>query len=229
MLGLFRGIAALVAGTVWLARTRRLWPLVLAPVVTAFAVILALGAVGVRAALGLAHQLLGRGAGAELLGVLFGLGAVLLAILVGVTLAQPLSGWALDAIVRAQDKALGSAPSEVHRGMLSAWAAPLLALAIGGPLVVLLTVVGWTFPPAAPVTVPAKALVAALLLAWDLLDYPLALRGVRLRSRLSWCGRHLGEVIGFGLAAMIFFSVPGLGLLALPCGVAGATRLTRAP
>ena len=72
-------------------------------------------------------------------------------------------------------------------------------------------------------------IVAALLLAWDLLDYPLELRGMGVTARFRWCARHFGAVLGFGLAAMLFFAVPGLGLLALPCGVAGATRLATNP
>jgi CysZ protein len=111
--------------------------------------------------------------------------------------------------------------------MLGSLGAALLALAVGVPFVVALTLVGWFFPPAAVVTVPLKILVGALLVGWDLVDYPLAMHGLRLGARLRWAGRHLGALLGFGLAATIFFAVPGLGLLALPCGVAGATRLTR--
>jgi uncharacterized protein involved in cysteine biosynthesis len=101
----------------------------------------------------------------------------------------------------------------------------LLAFAVGAPTIAALTLVGWLAPPALAVTVPAKVVVAALLVAWDLVDYPLALRGVRLRERLRWFGGRFGSMLGFGLAAVAFFIVPGLGLFALPFGVAGAARL----
>jgi uncharacterized protein involved in cysteine biosynthesis len=98
-----------------------------------------------------------------------------------------------------------------------------------GVLVVLLTVVGWIFPPAVFVTFPLKVLLGALMIAWDLVDYPLALHGVRLGDRFRWAGRNFFAVLGFGLSATLFFAVPGLGLLALPCGVAGATRMVSRP
>jgi uncharacterized protein involved in cysteine biosynthesis len=109
--------------------------------------------------------------------------------------------------------------------MLSSLGAALGALAVGVPLLAGLTAVGWLAPPALAVTVPLKVVVASLLVAWDLVDYPLALHGVGLRDRLRWFGRRIGSTLGFGLAAVVFFSVPGLGLLALPFGVAGAARL----
>jgi uncharacterized protein involved in cysteine biosynthesis len=67
-----------------------------------------------------------------------------------------------------------------------------------------------------------------VLLAWDLLDYPLSSRGLGLAARLRWCVRNLGAVVGFGLAALVVFAIPGVGLVALPCGVAGAVRLVAA-
>jgi uncharacterized protein involved in cysteine biosynthesis len=63
------------------------------------------------------------------------------------------------------------------------------------------------------------------MVAWDLVDYPLAMHGAGIGDRLRFAGRTFGSFLGFGLAATLFFAVPGLGLLALPCGVAGATRL----
>jgi CysZ protein len=154
---------------------------------------------------------------------------VLVALLVALALAQPLSGWALDGIVRMQREALGLPPLPelpMGRAALSSLVASLVALALGVPLLVLLTVLGWMVPPAAVVTIPAKIVVGALLLGWNLVDYPLALHGATLGDRLRWSGKHLLALLGFGLSAALLFGVPGFGLLALPCGVAGAARLT---
>jgi CysZ protein len=200
----------------------------MAPVAVAFVLIVGLAVGGVYGAWAVAHHALGDGLAAGLLGVVLAMAAVLLAIVVGVSLAQPLSGWALDAIVRAQMQALGVAlPPErpLLRTTAQSLQSSLLALAAGVPLLVLLTAVGWLVPPAAVVTLPVKTLIAGLLLAWDLLDYPLALRGMAVRARIRWCWRNFRAVAGFGLAAALMFAVPGIGLLALPCGVAGATRL----
>ncbi|HLK39022.1 MAG TPA: EI24 domain-containing protein [Polyangiaceae bacterium] len=228
-MGFFQGIGAFFGGVGWVVRTPRVWGLALVPVVTALALIVVLAFEGVRGAFVLAHRMEGAVV-AGVLAVLLVTTAVLLAVVLGVSLAQPLSGWALDRLVRAQERDLALEPAAQEasaglRGALRSLASALLALILGVPLVVLLTVVGWAFPPAAVATVPLKMLVGALMLAWDLLDYPFALRGVTLGARIGWCARNVGAFTGFGLASTLFFAVPGLGLLALPCGVAGAVRL----
>lgn len=230
-MGLLRGIGAFFGGVAFVVGTPRLWLRAMAPVLTALVLTTALGAVGVWQAMALAHRVWGGGVAATILGVGLCVAAVLLALVVGVSLAQPLSGWALDGIVRAQRTALSLPPAADAGGpkvILGSLASALIAVAIGVPVVVSLTAIGWLFPPAAIVTLPLKVLVAGVLLAWDLLDYPLAARGVTLGGRARWCAIHWGSVVGFGLCAALVFAIPGLGLLALPCGVAGATRLVAA-
>jgi CysZ protein len=227
-MGLFRGIGAFFGGVAFVVGTPRLWSRALAPVLTALVLTTGLGAVGVWQALALTHRALGAGFGAALLGLALCVAAVVLALVVGVSLAQPLSGWALDGIVRAQQAALGLPPAVERAGpgvTLGSLASALIAVAIGVPAVVMLTAIGWVFPPATVATLPLKVLVAGVLLAWDLLDYPLAMRGMTLAGRLRWCAAHWGAVIGFGLGAELLFAIPVVGLLALPCGVAGAARL----
>jgi CysZ protein len=228
-MGFFRGIAAFFQGVSFVVRTPRLWALALAPAVTATVLAVALGLAGAHYAAAWAHRMLGEGLGEKLVVLSLVIVVVALAIVVAVSLAQPLSGWALEAIARAQARALGTGSFERQPPLASAMrsaASSLIALAVGLPTIAALAIAGWFAPPAAVVTVPLKLVVTALLLAWDLLDYPLALRGVSLGGRVLWCARHFGAVLGFGLAAVAFFAVPGLGLLALPCGVAAATRLT---
>src|SRR5580704_12913113 len=53
----------------------------------------------------------------------------------------------------------------------------VVLLAVGAPIIALLTVLGWVVPPAMVVTLPLKVLVGALMVAWDLVDYPLAMGG----------------------------------------------------
>lgn len=227
-MGLFRGAAAFFGGVRWVVTTPRIWPRALVPVATALLLIAGLGIVGVRGAMALSHRELGEGPGAGFVGVLLALAALVLALVIGVAIAQPLSGWALDGIVRIQEQDLGIAPAvqpPFLKTTLASLASALLGLAVGVPLIVLLTLVGWLLPPAALATVPIKVLIGAVMLAWDLLDYPLASRGLGVRARLSWCANHPGALVGFGMAALLFFAVPGIGLLALPCGVAGAVRL----
>jgi CysZ protein len=226
--GLFRGAGAFFSGVAWIVTSPRIWPRALAPILTALVLFAALGYFGASEALVLTHRTLGEGVGAGIVSILFALAAVVLAILVGVALAQPLSGWALDGIVRAQERDLGVRPAPKTPFVsttLGSLGSALLGLVVGVPIIAVLTLVAWVFPPAAAVTFPIKVLIAAVLLAWDLIDYPLSSRGLGARARLRWCAQNPAALVGFGLAALLVFAVPGIGLVALPCGVAGAVRL----
>jgi len=215
----FAGAGAFFQGMAFIVATPRIWPRAMVPILAALVLFAGFGALFVAGA-----TLLTSG----LLVWLLAVPAVLLALLLGLSLAQPLSGWALDGIVREQRRELGL-PELPHvplgASMLSSLGSALLALAVGLPVIALLTVVGWLVPPAMVVTLPLKVLVGSLMVAWDLVDYPLAMHGAGIGDRFRFAGRTFGSFLGFGLAATLFFAVPGLGLLALPCGVAGATRL----
>jgi CysZ protein len=227
-MGLLRGFVAFFQGVAFIVGTPRVWPRAIVPVAMALVLWVGLGAAGVWAALRLAHRIVDGPLGSSALAVLFSLPALLVALALALGLAQPLSGWALDGIVREQRAALALPALPEARGpgpVLSSLVAALAAVAVAVPIVAVLTVVGWLAPPALAVTVPLKVVVAALLVAWNLVDYPLALQAVRLRDRVRFFARRSGSMLGFGLAAVAFFSVPALGLLALPCGVAGAARL----
>jgi CysZ protein len=221
-MGLLTGAGAFFQGMAFVVSTPRVWLRALVPMVTSLVLFAGLVALGLLGATALTHGVLV---------VLLAIPVVILSLLLALALAQPLSGWALDGIVREQRQELGL-PRLAHPAkgvLLSSLGAALLATAIGLPVLALLTLVGWLFPPAVFVTFPLKVLVGALMIAWDLVDYPLALHGVRLGDRFRWAGRNFFAFLGFGLSATLFFAVPGLGLLALPCGVAGATRLISRP
>lgn len=153
---------------------------------------------------------------------------LLVALLLAFALAQPLSGPALERIVRRVEERLG-APSwpptsfvvDVGRSLQSV----LVSYAFGLPILALLFLVNVVFPPAAVVTVPLKLAVAALLLTWDFCDYPLSARGVPIGTRVAFLRRNASAALGFGLGLALLALVPCLLLLVLPAGVAGATRL----
>lgn len=150
------------------------------------------------------------------------------ALLVAISLAQPLSGFALEAIVRRQDRALGlpAWPAlPFARTMAHTLAATFIGLcawlvAFGG-----LSVVSLLFPPLAVVTIPLKLVASALLIAWDLLDYPFGLRGIGISARFAFIADNFGAVLCFGLLGALVALTPLAGLLLLPFGVAGAARL----
>jgi CysZ protein len=239
--GFFGGIAALARGFGFIVATPAMWPLALAPAAIALVVFGVVGALVVWGALALAHQIAqhvgGDGSGALgamglwVLEALLCVVAALVAFAVALSLAQPLSGFALERIARAQERSLGGPewPEQpTLASMLHSLQVTFAALLVGLPLLGTLTIVTVAFPPASVVTLPLKFLVTSLMIAWDLLDYPLSARGMSVGARLRFFGGHLGAVLGFGVAAGLVLLVPGVGLLVLPVGVAGAARLVSA-
>lgn len=154
--------------------------------------------------------------------------SILAAVLLALSLAQPLSGYALESVSHAQEIALmGSAAPKTSffASLVSTAKAVAVALLVGGTLLAILFLIGFFFPPAAVVTVPLKVLVCGWMLAWDFIDYPLAMRGVGLEGRFAWVGRNFGAFTLFGVLWALLVVVPGMVLVILPMGVAGATRL----
>ena len=101
----------------------------------------------------------------------------------------------------------------------------LTALAVGLPLVLLLSLVTVVFPPAGVITVPLKFVVAGVTAAYDFLDYPFSVRGEGVRARMVFMKAEFWAVLGFGLTLAAILLIPFVGLFLLPFGVAGAARL----
>jgi CysZ protein len=233
--GVLDGAGALARGLGFLLSTPSTWPLAVVPALVALVIIASLGGLAIALVPDAVAALLGPAASTwsavatTALQVAATAVAGALAIVVGLGLAQPLSGPALDGIVRRVDASLGVAPrpeTGFVEGVYRSLQSVAVAWAIGLPALGTLFLVGLAFPPAVVVTVPLKLAVAAMLLAWDLCDYPLALRGLPVRERVALVRGHLGAVLGFGVALSLLSLVPCALLLALPAGVAGAARLT---
>jgi CysZ protein len=232
--GFLAGVRALTAGAAFIISTPRMWGYASVPLVIFAAHAIGLGWLGVALATRCAEAIVGSSAatlvvvGRWIIDAMLVVSALLAAVILAFSVAQPLSGWALDAIVCAQERALGTPgwpPQPRLASFLRAVAVAAAAIAVGFPLIAGLTFVGIVFPAAAVVTFPLKLAVSAWLVAWDLLDYPFSQRGLGLRARLRWLGAHARAAFGFGLAAAVLLVVPGLGLLLLPMGVAGGARL----
>jgi uncharacterized protein involved in cysteine biosynthesis len=160
--------------------------------------------------------------------VLASLTAMLIGMLLGLTLAQPLSGLALEKIAHAQQFKLTGRTGPTlpfFQALLLNLRTVTCTLIVGGGSIAVLFLASLLFPPAAVVTEPLKFLVCSWMLAWNFLDYPLGLRGLGVRARMRWCVRHFGAVTLFGAGWAGLCIVPGIVLLVLPMGVAGATRL----
>jgi CysZ protein len=226
------GVRALFGGFGFVLSNPDVWPLALVPVVVASVItgLLGWGAVAwvpaeVRALLGAR----GDGLLGTVLGVVATVVALLGAALLGFALSQPLSGPALERIVR-RVEALHGAPrwpaTSLASDVLRSLESIVVSYAFGLPLLAVLFLISVAFPPAAVVTTPLKLTVTALLLAWDLCDYPLSIRGVPLHARVAFMRRNAAAMLGFGCGLALLGLVPCLFVLVLPAGVAGAARLT---
>lgn len=160
--------------------------------------------------------------------IIAGVVVLLLAMLAALTLAQPLAGFALEKIAHAQEYKLTGFRRPSMSYFASLWLnlrTVTFAVVLGGSALALLFAVNLFYPPAAIVTVPLKFLVCSWIFAWDFIDYPLGLRGLGVRARLRWVFRHFGAFTVFGALWAAICVVPGIALVLLPMGVAGATRL----
>lgn len=236
MSGVIDGAAALWFGIRFVAGRRAIWPYAAVPALVAAVLSTTLSLLGAVSAYKAFHHYLtpqGGGLVSLLMGALALLAAALglvIGAVLGLSLAVPLSGPALERIARAVFTELGvSLPNEDIGGFLANMISGLAATTLGlllslGPIAVL-AAVGAIFPVVLPITLPLKLGLLALLLTWDLGDHAFACRGLRLSQRLGWMRDNLGAALSFGGLASLLLCVPGLGLLVLPCGVAGAARL----
>jgi CysZ protein len=227
------GASAFFRGIGFVISRPSVWLYAIVPVLVLCALIVSIAALGFWGASALAHALLaGSGALSEVgrvsMQVILDAVIALVALLAGFAFAQPLSGFALEAISEKQSLALGGArhPKPLFfDNMKRSIAVNLLGLMVGIPIFVVLTIIELFAPPAVVVTWPLKFVLSALLLAWDLLDYPLGLRATSISARLAFIRHNFMAVLVFGAFGAIVLLVPGFGLLLLPFGVAGATRL----
>ncbi len=230
--GFLEGTGALFSGFGFVLGTPAVWPLALVPVAIGGSVSALLGWGAVRLLVPAITRLFGPRWGflATVIEIIVAALAFLVAALVGFGVAQPLSGPALNRIVRRAEADVG-APAWPSTGVVEDIARALQSIAVsyafGLPLLATLHVVTFLFPPLALVLFPIKLVVLAVLVAWDLCDYPLSIHGVPVRARVAFMARNARAMVGFGFGLGLLSLVPCALVLVLPAGVAGAARLTR--
>lgn len=229
--GFFTGTRELFGGVGYIVRTPAAWPLALVPVAVAGVVTVLVGATLLAIVTHRVAALVGDHAVlAAFAKILAGVLALILAALIGASVAQPLSGPALNRLVRGAEAELGAPPwpeTGFVEDMGRALGSMMVGYMFGIPLLVLLSIVSFFVPPAIVITFPLKLVVLAILFAWDFCDYPLSLHGMPLGERISLVVRHARAMIGFGLGLALLSLIPCAPFFALPIGVAGAARLTR--
>ncbi len=233
--GFWQGFTSLFGGMAFVMTHPAVWPFALVPVALLVLLVslggwLSLAVVQPWAASALSGESsgwlshFGASLGSWLIASLALLGCVVLSL----ALAPPLSGPALERIVSQREHADGIAARAPIGFFMEIWCgakAQVMAACFVVPLLALLWVIGALFPPAAFVTAPLSFLVTGFGLAWNLFDYPLTLRGVRIRRRFGLVWRHKAATAGFGLSFALLFWLPCFNILLLPVGVAAATQL----
>lgn len=233
--GFWQGFTSMFGGMAFVVTRPASWPFALVPV----AVLAVLVTLGAWLSIGVIQPWAARAlspdsgswfaqAGASLGSWLLTTVALLGSVLLSLALAPPLSGPALEQIVSQREHADG-VPARAPIGFLmEIWCgakAQVMAACMVVPLLALLWVIGALFPPAAFVTTPLSFLITGFGLAWNLFDYPLTLRGVKIRRRFGLVWRHKAATAGFGLSFALLFWLPCFNILLLPVGVAAATQL----
>jgi|GEM_PF-496174 len=234
-LGFLAGVRALFGGVGFVVTTPSAWGWAMIPAVVATLLFGGAGALAIWGGSALSERIVGDVAahgwsavGLWALRVLFWAVGLVVAFAIAMSLAQPLSGFALDAIARKQELALGGRTWPDQPLVASAFRSlrvSLTGLVVGLPILGVLALVTVFFPPAGVVTLPLKFIVTGILTAYDLLDYPLSLRGENVGARLRFIRANFPAVLGFGVAAAALLLIPGAALFLLPFGVAGAARL----
>jgi len=233
--GFFDGARSLVSGFGFLARTPATWPMALVPTLLLGALLGLAGYASFAWVLPTLNARLPQGSSDlgsgfwSIASYVLALGVFVLGALAAMTLTVPLSGPALERIVLARERSLG-APARPPLGFLAEiWCglrAQIFVLGLSLPLLFTLWLVELFVAPAVVVTLPLKLLLTSLVMAWNLLDYPLTLRGMRMRERFELVKRHLGACLGFGVAFGALFWIPcGCQVVLLPVGAAAGTEL----
>src|SRR5262245_5694037 len=170
------GAGAFLGGIGFVLSSPSVWPYACVPVLMALVLTCGLGYLGFEAAKRIAEGLFESWEARWLVRGLVSLVFFAVSALLGLVLAQPLSGFALEAIARKQEFSLTGRQPPEPGFLTSLWIGlrcTLFTLLVGGTITVLLFTVSVAFAPAAIVTVPLNFLVVGWFLAWDLIDYPL--------------------------------------------------------
>jgi CysZ protein len=233
-LSLAAGVRAFFSGIGFVLTTPRVWPYAIVPAFIMLVLSIGLSIAGFYGVGWLTDWIFGEDRGTwSTIGywtvkVVLWICALLLALLGGLSLAQPLSSFALEAIARIREERMTGRPAPnppFIASLLSSLQVAVATLVLGGVVITGLFILDIVFPPAMIVTVPLKFLVTAWLLAWNFVDYPLGLRQAGMGRRCGWVCRHFSAFTVFGLLWSLIVIIPGVVLLILPMGVAGATTL----
>ena len=230
VIGFWHGFTAPFAAARSLFRQPRSWPYVVLPTVVFLLIEAAFIVIAWRFLAPWIDASLPQGGSTQSLLVKL-LSALVMAFagwIAAIMLAPAISAPALERIVNITEAEL-RAPARAPLGFVAEFCCAMRSMVWSTartlPVVGALSLLELLLPPVSVVVTPFKLLLGALGLAWGLFDYPLTLRGIRAQERFAFMKRHWTVVLGFGTGFSLLFCIPCFGIVMLPLGVAGATRL----
>jgi CysZ protein len=226
--GFFAGVRCFFAGFGLLLSSPAAFALALVPAVVILLLFFALALVAVTFITGWIERGFGEGGlWVGVVQVLASVAAVVVSALFALALAQPASGPALESLVRVTEKKLGMVERRPTPFLTDIWRSAVSASIglFGGAIAFTVLFLIGLIPGAAVVTVPLKFVAATVLVAWDVCDYPLNVRGLPIADRIRFVLRNAPAVLGFGAGIALVALIPCGFLAILPAGVAGATKL----
>ncbi len=225
------GLAAPFRGMGFLLGRPKLWPLAAVPILLTLVLCAGFTSLAIICVPSALRNVLGPTSswyetlGARIAVLLATATTIVLGLLVSLSLAQPLSGPAVDRLLRALSQELGSPSPAPLPWWKEAWmsiASASVGLAVAVPLLALLMLADLLIPAAALITVPLKLFVAGAMLVWNFMDYPFTMHGLGIRQRASWLASQKVASLGFAVSLAMLFLIPCMNILMLPAGAVGA-------
>jgi len=228
------GVKSLFGGIAWLAKSPGAWPMAAVPIAIATVLTASLGYGCFRFIPGWVGEWVGpvdgtlATVGIGVLKVVATALGVVLSSLIAFALAQPLSGPALEQLVRRQEADLGLEPrpeTSFVTDILRSLQSLAVGYAFGLPALAILFTLSLIVPVASVILFPLKLLIASATIAWDICDYPLSIRGLPVGKRVALMLRYKKAILGFAVGLALAGLIPCVLFLFLPGGVVGAARL----
>ena len=156
------------------------------------------------------------------------LGVIGLTVIVWLVLINVCAGYLLSILATRVEKKLGLSDDEIHEislvreGIEAALeTAVVLSIHLAAFLAQFIPFLGTV------VSVPIVLVTDAFVFGWEILAYPMGVRGMTLKQRGAFIKRHRPEVVGLGSAVLPFVIVPVIGGFMMSFATVGAVLLYR--
>lgn len=156
------------------------------------------------------------------------LGVIGLTAVAWLILTSVCAGYFLSVLAARVEKTLGLADDEVHdislirEGVEAALETAVVLSIHGAALLAQFIPVAGTV-----VSVPVVLVTDAYVFGWEILSYPMGVRGMTLKERAAFIKRHRPETVGLGTTVLPTAIIPVVGALVMCFATVGAVLLYR--